>query len=66
MQGILQGQESIRGQVVLRHMGIGKIPVINVGNACASSATAIYGARSMIALGEADVVLAMGMEKMYF
>ncbi len=65
-QGILQGQESIRGQVVLRNMGIGGIPVVNVENACASSATAIYGARSMVALGEADVVLAIGMEKMYF
>lgn len=64
-QGVLQGQESIRGQVVLRNMGIGGIPVINVENACASSATAIYGARSMVALGEADVVLALGMEKMF-
>ena len=34
---VLQGQESIRGQVVLRAMGIGEIPVINVENACTSS-----------------------------
>ena len=39
-QGVLQGQESIRGQVVMRAMGIGGIPVVNVENACASSATA--------------------------
>ena len=65
-QGILQGQESIRGQVVMRAMGIGGIPVINVENACASSATALHGARASVALGEMDVALVVGMEKMYF
>ena len=65
-QGVLQGQESIRGQVVLRAMGIGGIPVINVENACASSATALNGAWAMVALGEIDVALVVGMEKMYF
>lgn len=65
-QGVLQGQESVRGQVVLRSMGIGGIPVVNVENACASSATALHGARAMVALGEMEVALAVGMEKMYF
>ena len=65
-QGVLQGQESIRGQVVLRSMGIGGIPVINVENACASSATALNGAWALVALGEIDVALVVGMEKMYF
>ncbi len=65
-QGVLQGQESVRGQVVMRAMGIGGIPVVNVENACASSATALHGARAMVALGEIDVALAIGMEKMYF
>ncbi len=65
-QGVLQGQESIRGQVVLRAMGIGGIPVINVENACASSATALNGAWALVALGEIDVALVVGMEKMYF
>jgi acetyl-CoA acetyltransferase len=65
-QGVLQGQESIRGQVVLRAMGIGGIPVINVENACASSATALQGAWAMVALGEIDAALVLGMEKMYF
>jgi acetyl-CoA acetyltransferase len=32
-QGVLDGQESIRGQVVLRPLGIGGIPIINVENA---------------------------------
>ncbi|MGA3117411.1 MAG: thiolase family protein [Syntrophobacteraceae bacterium] len=65
-QGVLSGQESIRGQVVMRAMGIGGVPVINVENACASSATALYGARNMVALGECEVALVVGMEKMYF
>lgn len=65
-QGVLEGQESIRGQVVMRAMGIGGIPVINVENACASSATALHGARAQIALGEMNVALVVGMEKMYF
>lgn len=65
-QGVLQGQESIRGQVVLRDMGIGGIPVINVENACASSTTALHGAWACVALGEMDVALVVGMEKMFF
>lgn len=64
--GILQGQESVRGQVVLRSLGIGGIPVVNVENACASSATALHGAWAMVALGEIEVALVLGMEKMYF
>jgi acetyl-CoA acetyltransferase len=65
-QGVLDGQESVRGQVVLRAMGIGGIPVVNVENACASSATALNGAWAMVALGEIDVALVLGMEKMYY
>ncbi len=65
-QGVLQGQESIRGQVVLHAMGIGGIPIINVENACASSATALNGAMAQVALGEVDCALVVGMEKMYF
>lgn len=65
-QGVLDGQECIRGQVVLRPLGIGGIPVVNVENACAASATALNGAWAMIALGEIDVALVLGMEKMYF
>lgn len=64
-QGIATGQESIRGQVVLRPMGIGDIPVINVENACASSATAFYVTWMDLALGLHDIGLALGFEKMY-
>ncbi len=64
-QGLVTGQESIRGQVVLRSMGIGDIPVTNVENACASSSTAMQVTWMDIALGLHDVGLALGMEKMY-
>jgi acetyl-CoA acetyltransferase len=38
--GMFTNQHSIRGQVVLRGMGIDKIPVTNVENACAGASTA--------------------------
>ncbi len=64
-QGLATGQESIRGQVVLRAMGIGNIPVTNVENACCSSATALQVAWMDVALGLHDVALVLGMEKMF-
>lgn len=64
-QGHLEGQELIRGQIALREMGIGTIPVINVENACASGATAFSLARQAILAGQADCVLAVGAEKMF-
>ncbi len=63
--GLVTGQESIRGQVVLRSIGIGRIPVINVENACASASTALHQASAMVSAGLYDVVLALGVEKLY-
>lgn len=63
--GLITGQECIRGQVILRAMGIGKIPVINVENACASASTAFNQAAAMVTAGLYDVVLAVGTEKLY-
>src|SRR5208283_401556 len=63
--GLITGQECIRGQVVLREMGIGGIPIVNCENACASSATAFHLAWLYVASGMYDVVLALGMEKLY-
>jgi acetyl-CoA acyltransferase len=65
-QGLLDGQEMIRGQVVLHPMGITRIPVFNIENACASSASAFNDAWARVALGEIDVALVLGMEKMYY
>jgi acetyl-CoA acetyltransferase len=63
--GLITGQEMIRGQVVLREIGIGGIPVINTENACASSSTAFHVAWMYVASGMYDVALAVGMEKLY-
>lgn len=63
--GVVTGQEMIRGEVALRAMGIGKIPVVNVENACASSSTAFQQACAMVTAGLYDVVLACGSEKLY-
>lgn len=63
--GVVTGQEMIRGQVVLRDMGIGKIPVVNVENACASSSTAFQQACAMVSAGYYDIVLVCGYEKLF-
>lgn len=63
--GIITGQVCIRGQTVLRPLGIGKIPVVNVENACATGATAFQQAAVMVENGVYDVVLACGYEKLY-
>jgi len=65
MAGLLQGQEQIRGQSVLREVGIERVPVINVENACASGSTALREGAMAIRAGSADVVLAVGFEKMF-
>ncbi len=63
--GVIVGQVCVPGQVALRDMGIGQIPVINIENACASASTAFNQACSMITNGSYDVVLATGAEKLF-
>jgi acetyl-CoA acetyltransferase len=63
--GIIVGQVCIPGEVALREMGIGKIPVINIENACASASTAFNQAATMVTAGLYDVVLVTGSEKLY-
>ncbi len=63
--GLVTGQECIRGQVVLRSIGLGRLPVINVENACASASTALHQAAAMVTAGLYDMVLALGVEKLY-
>jgi acetyl-CoA acetyltransferase len=63
--GLITGQEMIRGQVILREMGFGDIPMINTENACASSSTAFHLAWMYVASGMYDCVLALGVEKLY-
>jgi len=64
-QPIALRQLCIAGQAVLRGLGVGRIPVVNVENACATASTAFQQAATMITLGGYDVVLAFGMDKLY-
>ncbi|MHA7680084.1 thiolase family protein [Cupriavidus sp. PET2-C1] len=64
-QGHMEGQDMIRGQIALRSMGIQGIPVINVENACASASSALHLAVQYVKAGAADIVLAVGAEKMF-
>ena len=63
--GVVQGQEMISGQVALRELGIGKIPVVNLENACATSSTAFNQACAMVTYGVWDIVLVCGFEKLF-
>ena len=61
--GMFDNQHSIRGEVVMRNMGVGSIPVTNVENACAGGSTALHAACTGIKAGMYDVALAVGSEK---
>jgi acetyl-CoA acetyltransferase len=65
VQGHMEGQDMIRGEIVARAMGISSVPVVNVENACATASTALHMAAAYVRSGAADVVLALGAEKMY-
>ena len=64
-QGHMDGQHMIRGELALRDMGLQGLPVVNVENACASASTAFHLAVNYVRAGAADIVLAVGAEKMY-
>lgn len=63
---IIAGQVCINGQVVLQDMNENQIPIINVENACATASTAFQQAATMVELGLYDIVLAFGVEKLYY
>ncbi|MDO9110977.1 MAG: thiolase family protein, partial [Desulfatirhabdiaceae bacterium] len=52
------------GQRILRDLGMSGISITNVENACSSSASALREAVSAVALGRADTVLVIGVEKL--
>ena len=62
--GLVQGQESVRGQHAVRGAGLSGIPLINVENACASGSTALNQAWLAVAAGQVDVAIAVGAEKL--
>uniref|UniRef100_A0A915B538 Sterol carrier protein 2 n=1 Tax=Parascaris univalens TaxID=6257 RepID=A0A915B538_PARUN len=52
------------GQRALYEIGFTGIPILNVNNACASGSSGIYLCKQTIESGNADVVMAVGFEKM--
>ncbi|AMO22740.1 thiolase family protein [Ramlibacter solisilvae] len=64
-QGHFDGQHMIRGHVALLPLGLDGIPIYNLEGACASSSSGFNLAVNQLRAGAADVVLAVGAEKMY-
>lgn len=56
--------DSTVGQNVFWEVGINRIPVVNLENACTSGSTAFYLGCNAVAAGQAEVVLVVGAEKM--
>jgi acetyl-CoA acetyltransferase len=54
----------ILGQLIVRDLGFGGIPVYNVENACASGATAVHLARHAMMAAQYDTVLVFGIEQL--
>lgn len=62
--GLIQGQESVRGQHAVHGSPLAGIPLINVENACASGSTALNQAWLAVASGQVEIALAVGAEKL--
>jgi acetyl-CoA acyltransferase len=65
-QGMMENQNTIRGQCALRSMGFETIPIVNVENACCSSSTGLNQAFAHIKAGLCEVALVVGAEKMFY
>jgi len=58
------GQGLLIGQLVLRELGITRIPITRVENGCATASSAFREAWYRVATGAADLALAFGVEQM--
>ena len=65
VQGHMEGQDMVRGEIALRAFGIEGVPVVNVENACATASTAFHMAVNYVKAGAVDIALAIGVEKMF-
>ncbi|MCD4734602.1 MAG: thiolase family protein [Bacteroidales bacterium] len=52
------------GQNILWKIGINRIPVVNVENACTSGSSAFFLAYNAVAAGQVEIAMAVGAEKM--
>jgi len=66
LQGIMENQSAVPGQIALLDCGIAGIPIVNIENACAGGSTAFWLAVNQVRAGVADLVLAVGVEKMVY
>jgi acetyl-CoA acetyltransferase len=64
LAGVLEGQESMLGQLLLEEAGLVGLPLTRVESACASGSTAVREATLAIRAGAARTVLAVGVEVM--
>jgi acetyl-CoA acyltransferase len=65
VQGFMEGQLYIPGQIALLPLGFEGVPIHNVENACATASTAFHLAVSQLRAGMVDIALAVGVEKMH-
>ncbi|MCB2098972.1 MAG: thiolase family protein [Parvularculaceae bacterium] len=65
VQGFVAGEMSIPGEYALRPLGVKGVRAFHVEAACASGTMALHLAFDLIRSGIADVVLAVGVEKLY-
>ncbi|HZV09814.1 MAG TPA: thiolase family protein, partial [Novosphingobium sp.] len=65
VQGFVAGEMSIPGEYALRPLGIAGVRAFHVEAACASGTMALHLAYDLIRAGLADVVLTVGVEKLY-
>ena len=65
MASVTTGQVAVVGQAVLRPLGYSSIPVYNIDNACAASSSALDLAVQAVESGRAEVVLVVGVEKLF-
>jgi benzoylsuccinyl-CoA thiolase BbsB subunit len=54
----------LAGQRILREVGLGGIPVVNVENACSGGASAMNAAVRAIQAGEQDIIAVIGVDKL--
>lgn len=63
--GAIDGQVAVPAQVALRGTGIEDVPVFNLDNACAAGASALNLATHALRSGQHDIVLVVGMDKLF-
>ncbi|TDD42193.1 thiolase family protein [Saccharopolyspora elongata] len=63
-QKAIDGQHMIPGQIAMRPHGFSGAPVVNVENACAGGATALWLAIAHVQAGLSEVALAVGVDKL--